>query len=214
MPNALDAVATPPLILDRKREFGGVHPPEQIVCYDGKSVRTAYREERPHVYGAFMQTVPPDADIFYKTICYEQDGFSFDADGALIAETMDAKAHQRARKMAAMIQAELAAKAAHANAMAEAGFGNVPYLSARTAPPRPLTAADVAANPNDGAVDGTSAIANDFDVVGWAAGHVEAPWFVVVKAIREKYGLAVKDKKHAIEALVENRIIPASTILA
>ena len=200
------------LKLDRTRAFGVICPPEQMTCFDGKSIATAMRDKEegdPAAYHAFLDNA--SGRHSFKTRCYEQDGFSYDAEGEIILECLDKLALERAKRAEAMAAANRAALAAHAAAMADAGFADTPSLAE---PMLPVRAAVVVTEAGAGALDPAAKL----DIPAYFRGEVSGvQWFAVKKQIRDQHGINImpstegkSEKEAARIALIEAGVLPAT----
>lgn len=189
--------------LDSKRDHGAIYPPDRIMCAGGKWISLSDREERPLEWSDFVRKADAAGHVgVYKTRCYEQDGFSFEADGTIIEECLDDVARKKAQKMEAERGAERAAALAKAQYMADHGYA--PLVSQPIPGPvqRPDMTYEVEAEHTKNA--------NLFDLARWARGEGEmAHWFTIKAAMKSQYDFEPKNKKEAVDYLIRARVILA-----
>lgn len=192
---------TPKITLDRMRGFGQVCPPETLLCAGGRSIPAALRDDNPSEFQLFHnRALTEKTAVVPKTRCYEQDGFSFDADGLLIEETLDEQALRRAQRAEAERRARLAARKAHAEAMRAEGFPEGSFVDIE---PMPVVTASDVGKPGEGP---------KIDLIAWAKGHAHVPFFAVKKAFRDQHGFDIADRESGVTFLVDNKLILPSAV--
>lgn len=217
--------------MDRTRSFDTCHPPEKILTWRGEYVRIAWRNDESvqlqRQFAMFMDRIAahereaevPESPV-EKTIVYEQDGLSFDAEGMVIPEVLDYAGRQRAARKIAAERAQMAARKAAVDAMREAGYDDItienftlPSFTDNATGKRRLTATDVVTRSTDGThfKDGTmlqpKPAHEKVDLVGWARGAFELTPYELKKAFREQHSVNIKNAEHAREWLKENSMI-------
>ena len=120
---------------------------------------------------------------------FDQDGFLFDATGALIEDAMDSVQRERLKQYLAREEAISRAKAAFKEVMPDAPDEMVDRL---------ITAENLekAAQPGE------------IDLVAWGRMEKRYPFHEVTKAIRERFNQSPVNKAQALEILAEHGLIP------
>lgn len=124
-----------------------------------------------------------------------QDGFHFDNDGNLIEELLTNPQRAAIERKAKQAEAQRKAAAAYEEAMGE------------PAPPEIVKPPKAQSAPKDGVADGKT---DKVDLVAWAKGTKNFPWFAVTKAFKDEFGVVITGKGQAIEYLVHEKALVRS----
>jgi hypothetical protein len=135
----------------------------------------------------FSVVVPPENGAHFF-----QDGFYFTHHGELAPDMLDADAHERLRKLENRKMADAAANEARRKFMEQSG------LSAAD-----LEGEDALTNVMQAATVDTGVI----DLIGWAKGEKQYPFFAVRKAVKDQYAYAGDTRDAILTWMVDNKKI-------
>ena len=140
----------------------------------------------------------------FATVCppengahFFQDGFYFDHHGVLAPDMLDGEANERLRKLENRKLADAAANEARRKFMEQSG------LSAAD-----LEGEDALTTVMQAATTDTAGV----DLVGWARGAKQYPFFAVRKAAKDQYAYAGDTRDAIITWMIDNKKIAESDV--
>jgi hypothetical protein len=136
--------------------------------------------------------VPPENGAHFH-----QEGFYFTHHGDLAKDMLDDTAKERLRKLENRKKADAAAAEARKKFLEQSGLSDAD-LEGEDA----LTTVMHAATVDSGAVD----------LIGWAKGEKQYPFFAVRRAVKEQYAYAGDTKDSILTWMVDNKKVPETDV--
>jgi hypothetical protein len=141
----------------------------------------------------FAVVVPPENGAHFH-----QDGFYFDHHGALATEMLDDAGKERLRKLENRKKADAAAAEARKKFMAQSGLTDAD-----------LEGEDALTNVMQAA---TAESSGGVDLVAWAKGEKQYPFFAIRKAAKDQYAYLGDTRDAIITWMVDNKKILESDV--
>jgi len=140
----------------------------------------------------FAVVVPPENGAHFH-----QDGFYFDHHGVLAQLMLDDEAKERLRKLENRKKADAAAAEARKKFLEQSGLT-----------PADLEGEDALTN----VMQAATVDAGGIDLVAWARGQKQYPFFAVRKAVKEQYAYAGDTRDAILTWMVDNKKIAESDV--